>query len=69
MEPSELAADLRLRGGEGRERLGAAIEEGDEGLAVTLVAIELGEAVGGDLSRRILLERHHQDARGAVRIP
>ena len=68
VEPGELAAELGLACRQRGERLGPAVEEGDERLAVTLVTVQLGEAIGGDLRGRVLLERHHQDARGPVRV-
>ncbi len=64
----ELATQLGVLRGEGRERLRAPIEERDERLRVALVAIELGEALGRDLRGRVLVDRHHEDARRAVRV-
>ena len=68
LHSGELAADLRIRGHERRERLAPAIEQRDERLHVPLLAIELREALGGDLLGRVLVDRHHEDARRAVRI-
>ena len=68
VQPGELAPELRLAGRERGERLGPAVEEGDERFAVTLVTVQLREAIGRDLRGRVLLERHHQDPRGTMRI-
>ncbi len=63
MHARELAAEVGVLRGERSERLGAAIEEGDERLGVAFVAIELRETLGRDLRGRVLVDRHHQDAR------
>ena len=65
----ELAPKLGALRGERREGLRPTIEESDERLRVALVTVELCETLGRDLSGRVLVDRHHEDARRPVRIP
>ena len=62
----ELDADLAALGGEGTQGLGTTLEESDERLAVALVAIELGQTVGGARLSRVSVDRLHENARGAM---
>ena len=69
VETSHLAAQLRLRAEQGAHRPRAVREQGDERPDVALVPVELGQAVGRDLLRRILVDRHLQQVGGVVGIP
>ncbi|MBK6459407.1 MAG: hypothetical protein IPF92_00125 [Myxococcales bacterium] len=61
-------AQLGLLRHERSERFRAAVEQGDERLGVALLPVQRPEALCGDLLRGVLVDRHHQEARGPVNV-
>ena len=69
MHPGELAADLRVRPRPApRAALLRRSEQRHERLHVPLLAIQLGQALRGDLLGRVLVDGHHEHARRSVRV-
>ena len=68
VDPRDVCPHVRIVLSERRERLGSSLEQSGQCLAVPLLAVQLGKALGRRGLRGIPVDCNHQSARGSVRV-